>query len=218
MISETEWKVVRLLAKKASSPTEIARILGTSIQNANAVLRRLEQKGLVVKALKSGKTRPFMLYSLGKGFIYFVQAMPGKAEKKFLEIDSLLKVHLNIWSVPQKEFHYYLEDFYWGIKKYWAKIQCLMVFGSVARGEARKNSDIDVLILTRNPEPAMEKKLGAFLTGTKENNKIVTSQIFTQQEFWAKLQSGDKLVKEIVKEGIVIFDQENYFPIFKNES
>lgn len=218
MLSETEWKTVELLAKKDSSPTEVARILGTSIQNANFILKKLGQKKLVVKTLKSGKTRPFTQYSIGKGFIYFAQALPGKAEKKFVEIDDLLQVHLNIWSIPQKEFHYYLEDFWWGIKRYWNKIKCVVVFGSVARGEARKDSDIDIMILTQSKEKIMGKKLGAFMAGAKENNKIVTCQVFTLQEVQAKIQYGDKLIKEILREGIVIHDPQNYFSNLKNES
>ncbi|MEK6845323.1 MAG: nucleotidyltransferase domain-containing protein [Nanoarchaeota archaeon] len=216
MLSETEWVVIELLTKRASSPTEVAKALKTSIQNANTVLKKLEQKKLAVKALKSGKTRPFTQYSIGKGFIYFIQAVPGKAERKFVEVDDHVKVHLSIWSIPQKEFHYYIDDFWWGIKRYWSKIKCIVVFGSVARGDARKDSDIDVMILTHRKEKGMEKKLSAFLAGTKENNRIVTCQVFTMQDFETKLKYGDKLVREILTEGIAIYDPQNYFSTFKN--
>ncbi len=216
MLSETEWSVIGLLAKKASSPTEIAQALRTSIQNANIILKRLEQKKRVVKTLKSGKTRPFTQYSIGKGFIYFAQALPGRAERKFVEINDSLKLHLAIWSIPQNEFHYYIEDYWWEIKKYWDKIKCIVVFGSVARGEARKDSDIDIVILTQHKEKHMEKKLSAFMAGTKENNKIVTGQVFTIAEFESKLNYGDKLVREILKEGKVIYDPQDIFLTLKN--
>lgn len=217
MLSQTEWKVVKQLVKKEGSPTELAKKLNFSIQNVDSLLKKLEQKKLVIKKIKKGKTRPFTVYSLGKGFVYFIEAVPGKAERKFLEVDNNLKIHLNTWSIPQKEFHYYLEDFWWGIKKYWNKIESLVVFGSVAKGEAREGSDIDILILTKREEKGLEKKTKAFLAGTKEENKIVMAQVFTFEEFKKKLEEGSKFAKEILKDGLVIYDKENKFFNLRNE-
>lgn len=211
MLSETEWKVVELLAIGAFSPTEIARALKTSIQNANTILIKLEQKKLAARTLKSGKTRPFTQYSLGKGFVYFAQALPGRAERKFMEVDENIKIHLAIWSLPQHEFHYFLEDFWWGIKKHWSKIKCLVVFGSVARGDARRDSDIDILIIPNREEKVLEKRLRAYLAGSKENNKIITCQVFSLPEVKDKLSRGDKLIKEILKEGKAIYDPQDVF-------
>ncbi len=215
MLSETEWKIVELLTTRAFSPTEIAQALKTSIQNAGTILRKLEQKKLVIKTLKSGKTRPFTQYSIGKGFVYFAQALPGRAERKFLEVDENLKMHLAIWSLPQHEFHYFLEDFWWGIKKYWSKIKCLVVFGSVARGDARRDSDIDILIIPHHKEKALERRLQAYMAGSKESNKIITCQVFSLQEAKDKLSRGDKLIKEILKEGKIIYDPQDVFLTLK---
>jgi len=205
--SESRWRIVELLSKEEKTVTELAGALHTSISNITQQLSELESLKLVKKSgTERGRRRPFTKYSLDKGFILVVEALPKRTRKIFLEANEDVLVQLSIWSIPQKEFHYYVEKFWWDIQDYRDYIEAFAVFGSVARGDARSDSDIDVLILAKKNIKQLEKKFGAKIIGPKRRGKMVMAQVFTSEEFEGMIKSGSKFAKEILSNIISIYD------------
>lgn len=77
------------------------------------------------------------------------------------------------------------------------EILALKLFGSYARGEARKGSDIDVLIVLKTRTPAKEKTIFSLVASILlEYGVDLSVKVFSEQEF---------------KEGLDL-----YFPFFLN--
>lgn len=211
-----KWEVIKLLAKGNKTPTELAKLLKISMPSLHKHLIQLEQEKMIAKiGEKKGKTRPYAEYSLGQGFVYFIKALPGEAEQKFLTIDENLKLHLRIWSVPQRRYHYYIESFWWKLQDYLEDIEAVMVYGSVAQGTAKEDSDIDVLLLVKNDVKKYEKLFGAKVIGPKGRGEMVMAQVFETKDFENSLKKGSKFAKEALKNIKVIYDPNKLFEKWK---
>lgn len=206
LFSGTKWKIITLLASKNRTQTELAKALGISAPTLQTHLSHLREKGLIRKAgEKKGKTRPYIEYSIGDGFVFFVKAVPNEAEQKMMKVDDDLLLHLRIWSIPQREFQLPIEKFWWEIKEHVKDIGAIAVFGSVAEGTAKKGSDVDVLIIADKNTAELEKKFGAKMY----EGKMLMAQVFTKEDF---LNSG-MFFKQVEKNMKIIYNPEN---ILKN--
>lgn len=87
------------------------------------------------------------------------------------------------------------------------KVERITLFGSVARGEERQESDIDVLIVVKTDykKTAREKTLDAAneLTTALGGNTVIPV-IYSASEF--KRKKNSPLMKNVSKEGITIYE------------
>jgi len=198
-LSNTAWKIVQLLSKGDKTPSEIAKVLRISHPSVHAHLKNLEsQKMIVKKEAVKGKTRPFLVYSLGDGFVYFVKALSGSSEKRMLVVDDNLLLHLNIWSIPQQEYHEVIEAYWWAkLKPVIGRVEAVAIFGSVARGDAKVDSDIDVLVLSKG-------KLS--LSTSMVGKRIFVPQIFVFDDFKNSVEKKSKFASEVKKSMRIIYD------------
>jgi len=90
----------------------------------------------------------------------------------------------------------------------------LAVFGSVARGTATPESDIDILIISENLPNGRMKRVRQFLdmetkilTGLKDSSRILLSPIFkTPQE----ASKGSPLFWDMTEDLIILFDRKDF--------
>lgn len=205
LLSKTKWRIIEELSKGDKSPTDLARIMRVSIPSVYLQLVELERMELVKKiGGKSGKTRPYQQYSLGEGFLFFVKAMPNETVMRRIEMNDNIKLHFRIWSLPQQEFHEPVENFLWQLKPKLSNIDSIAVFGSVARGDAKEDSDVDVLILCKK-----DMKIDASMI----NRKMFVPQVFVTEDFENSIKRGSKFADEVLRNVIIIYDKED---ILKN--
>lgn len=215
-INKTKWKIIEELSKANKTPTELMKKLKITLPSIHAQLKALEQEKLIKKIGEiKGKTRPYAEYSIGDGFIYFIKALPGETDQRFLEIDENLKLHLRIWSIHQKEYHYYIERFWWQIQEHLENIDAIVVYGSVASGQAREGSDVDVLLLVKKDVKKYEEKFNAIMVGPKGKGKIIMAQVFRTDDFKNSLKKGSDFAAEVIKNNIVIYDPDKNFTKLK---
>jgi len=218
-LNPTKWKIIEELSKKNLTPTELSKKLGITLPSLHTQLKELEQKELIKKSGEiKGKTRPYAEYSLGEGFLYFIKVLPNEVEKKLIQIDNNVKLHLRIWSIPQKQYHYYIESIWWKLQDYIDEIDSIILYGSVASGQAKEGSDIDILLLVKKNPEKYEKLFGAKLIGKKEKRKMLMIQAFETKDFSEALKKSSDFAKEIIKNNIILYDKESKFTKIKNES
>lgn len=193
------------------SPTELSEEMGLTISSVSKHLNDLEDLGLVFKSGKrKGKTRSYWKYKL-EDFVYFIFSLDGQVERKELDLDENHKVHFRIWSVPQPEFHKSLDRFWCEIQDDLEKIEGVMVYGSIARGDAREDSDVDVLIISDHED--LDDKFGAKVYG----GKMFMATVFSEKDFEKSLEEDSSFALNVVREGIIIYDQSGFLKRMKNE-
>ena len=101
------------------------------------------------------------------------------------------------------------------VKEELPSAHAIVLFGSVAKGEAGKESDIDLLfILPEDKRLKEQSKLISDICSTKaiETGKTVNSLTMSIGEFERMLKGGGRnVVKEIIHGGLPISGAENYF-------
>ena len=88
------------------------------------------------------------------------------------------------------------------IEKY--KPDKVILFGSAARGEITKDSDVDFLIIKRET-PLYGADRIRELSRVIDRNIPVDFLIYRPEEFDKRLKMGDPFLKTIVKEGKVLY-------------
>jgi len=216
-LNKTKCRIIEELSKGNKTPTQLAKKLKITLPSIHAQLKALEQEKLVKKVGEiKGKTRPYAEYSIENGFIYFMKALPNETEQRFLQIDENLKLHLRIWSLPQKEYHYYIESFWWQIQDYLEDIDAIVIYGSVATGKAREGSDIDVLMLVKKDVKKYEEKFNAIMVGPKIRGKVIMAQVFKTDDFENSLKKGSKFAEEVIRNHRIIYDPNKRLERIKN--
>ena len=210
LLTDRKMEILKELEGEEKTPTELSNEMGLTISSITKHLKELEEMDLIVQSgRKEGKTRSYTKYKL-KDFIYFAASIDGKVQKKVVEPDQYSKVLFKILSIPQNRFHKPLEKFWQEVQDDLEKIDGLMVYGSVARGDARKDSDIDLLIISDSEK--LESEYGAKVIG----GKMFMAKVFSKEEFRQNLKKGSDFALSALKEGILLYDTERFLQGLKN--
>ena len=87
------------------------------------------------------------------------------------------------------------------MENYGVNIDKIILFGSVARGEADKKSDIDILVVWNGKEEdGWRKMTGLAFEILLETQEYISIKVVTPQD----LESQDPFINNVVKDGIEI--------------
>jgi len=93
------------------------------------------------------------------------------------------------------------------VKELGDRIESIVVYGSVARGEAREDSDIDVLIVGRDKEIRSRVSEIGYDVDYKNNfETFITLIYFTRKEFEHRVIVGSPYIYKVLKEGVALYD------------
>lgn len=187
--NEAKVKILRFLCKTEAewSGRQIAQEIKVSPAAAHKALRELNNE----KAL--------LLRSVGKSYLYCLN-------RENLIVSELLKpLFKRENKIPEEIYKVIVENIPSSVI---STIISIAVFGSVKKRKERPTSDIDLLVLVRNPED--KRKIEEDFA--KVNEKIigrfgntVSTYIQTVEEFKLKYQRGLTLVKNILRSHSLLF-------------
>jgi len=211
LLSDRKVEVLKEFSGKERTPTELSERLDLTVSSVNKHLEDLEELELVERCgKKKGKTRSYWKYRL-RDFVYFLSSLDGEVERKGVDLDEEMKVPIRALSLPQERFHRPLMKFWYEVQDYIERIDGIMVYGSVARGDAREESDIDVLLVS--DDESLEEELGAKVVG----KKMFMVKRFTEEEFSEMIEESSDFAGNVLEEGKVIYDPEDILFRWKNE-
>lgn len=111
-----------------------------------------------------------------------------------------------------------LEDFTKRVSDFAPEVQSVILFGSVARGQATPRSDIDILVIAPNSgEERFNElmnavdRLAAEVSG-RHPAKLVPIVMMTK-DFENSIKDKKRFAADILKDGIVLFGQERYYHV-----
>ncbi len=100
-----------------------------------------------------------------------------------------------------------LEDIIDKLKRKYRPIKVIL-FGSYAHGNPKDDSDIDLLILKKTDERSIERFIKVKKIIYNPERKIAISPlIYSPTELNKRLEIGDDFIKDILKEGIVLYEK-----------
>jgi len=185
--SQAKVKILRLLleTKIAYSMEDIRKMTGLSIGVIHKTLHSLAKENLVILKKGEGKKR-FYQANIDNKYATKLSAVfeDEKNERRGIPV--------HIWNR--------LEDVCSELVAKISGIKDIILFGSLARGELRINSDIDLLILTES-DFKDETKARAICKKKDLKNRI--TPIFVTEKEWTLHQSKkSEFYESILKEGI----------------
>ena len=214
-VSAAKEEILGKLTEQAWTPTELAEELDKSRNTVYNHLKDLQDKGILTKRKVEAKTRPKTEYSIDSGFIQYIAVLPGQYTERNLELTPERQAVLRIWGIPQREFQPYVEDYWWSIKNsidinYREDIKAVAVYGSVARGDADMDSDIDFLVITTDEsvEETVTKHLGSVRLEAGAGFKIGLAEAYSLNDYRNSLAHGSDFLENIRDELHIIYDPE----------
>lgn len=106
-------------------------------------------------------------------------------------------------------------------REYRAELIAVVLYGSVARGDARKDSDIDIIIVLENAPVEYYKRterVWKVLTNLEQTDEWIASnrrghQPYIKPIIFSKSEAEEPryLFLDIVEDGIILHDNEDYF-------
>ncbi len=181
---KSKIKILRYLVnyKKEMGVREIADAVNLVPANASVVLKDLEKENILMKN-KFGRS---LVFSLNKNnFLVYSLIIPlfekeRKIKKEFVEFIS-----------NRINFPY----------------ETIILFGSIAKGTERPDSDIDIAIIIKNKKKVQkieEEILNINAEISKNFGNSISPIIFVKKEFVEKMKNNNKLINNIVKNGEVV--------------
>ena len=212
-ISSAKKQVLQELTEQAWTPTDLADELGKSSNTIYNHLEDLYELGILRKERITAKTRPKTEYSIGDGFVQYVAILPGQYAERSLELTPEKQALIRVWNIPQPEFHPYVENYWWDIKHcadltYREDIEAIAVYGSVARGDADEESDIDFLVVTSDEISAetVVELFGSTRIDAAGGTKIGMSEVYSMNAYKESLARGSDFLEKIRDELHTIYD------------
>lgn len=214
MLDGTRRDIVEVLLNGDASPTEIADELDLSLQTIHRHLQSLREDGYVRESGKrKGKTRPYKLYSVEES-AYLMSVYDGKIVERSLSLSEPQKTVLSIFQVPQEEFHPVLLSYIFRLADDWEdrNVKSIAVYGSVARGDATSESDIDLLFITSDTtqeDMFADSVIVNHPIEEFENRTIVSNKVLTTAELREGIELGSQFLESALAEMIILYDPED---------
>ena len=94
------------------------------------------------------------------------------------------------------------------VEKYKDKIDEIILFGSVARGEAEEDSDIDILVVVkeRNIED-MKEIYGIAFEVSMEHSLGISPKVYGASEVLNRIEIGAPFITEVLKDGVPLYGE-----------
>jgi len=105
----------------------------------------------------------------------------------------------------QKKYRGAVEEFVRRVlERYRDKIDSIILFGSVARGEAKADSDIDILVVGDvNLEELVEVSFPILL----EYGELISAKNMKKDRFDFSAKEGYSFIRNVLREGVVLYER-----------
>ena len=203
IIFSTKTKqILNLLIKGDKSLTELANIISVSKPTILKYLDSLENTGMISSKI--------IITPVGREKRYFISAFsqvlnidPTKGLITFTTNESLNFDFPLIGQIPQQEFRNAVKITLERILGKFKQKVSLIVYGSVARGEATTKSDLDLMLLILNKwDNKSKNKIMDAIYESAVSAQLQIKPLFRNLDEFVK--SDDSITKQIKKEGIII--------------
>ena len=203
-LSKRTSEVIDFLARGERTLTQIQKELNVSKPMALKLMKDIMKKGMVTSKMRKTKTGREKVFSLAS-FSFLISYDPETRGLICFNSDQPFDIGLPLLNqVKQTMFIDPIKEYVLTIKKKFKKRDYAMIlFGSVARGDGTRKSDIDLLFLSDSWSKKEKDRVKDVLAGAV--HKAGTQAI---PHFWTIdeiSRKEDNLTRSVRNEGIILF-------------
>lgn len=205
LLNKHEKQIIEILIQKDKTLPEISAILGISKPATSKHLKKLEEVKIVKGTYELNSVGRTIKYSLQPFQIIFSIDPKNKSIIAFKADDSLDTDNIYLGHIKQKEFRVEVKKYLEGINNTDFENYMIILYGSVAQGNAHRKSDIDLLFLKESWSKKDKDKI-------LDKIAIVTNNCYHQAKPLFKsvkdYEDMDKTLKKQIKEkGIILYEK-----------
>ena len=205
LLKKHEKQIIEILIQKDKTLPEISAIIGISKPATSKHLKKLEEVKIVKGTYELNSVGRTIKYSLQPFQIIFSIDPKNKSIIAFKADDSLDTDNIYLGHIKQKEFRGEVKKYLEGINNTDFENYMIILYGSVAQGNAHRKSDIDLLFLKESWSKKDKDKI-------LDKIAIVTNNCYHQAKPLFKsvkdYEDMDKTLKKQIKEkGIVLYEK-----------
>lgn len=205
IFSNNKWFLLKEIAEKPLSPSELAEKTHTSLSNVVQQLKLLEAHGIIKKE-KAEPTnmngKPKMIYSLNKELAYVVFLAEGKAERNVFKLDRTTKGFFNILFQTSNEDVFFLTKFIFQNEDILKKCKAIALIKTT-------RDSIDLFLITESVDEIRAKFSNNFIQDLTGKTKKIINWTHTVHEVKDGLHRKDKYFIDMVKNSQILSDPEN---------
>lgn len=202
MLSNNKWQLIKEIAEKSQSPTELAERTETSISNVTQQLKLLEAYGIVRKEKSQEKNsigKPKAIYSLNHEFVYATLLAHGKAEKKYFKLEGFGKVIFNLLFLLNTDDVFYIIKFMIKNEELLKKCKAIGILRS-------SKESIELFLITDNMDEIRAKFSNMFIEDLNGHTKKIINWTHNEYEISEGLNKKDKYYLDMLRNSQVLYD------------
>lgn len=216
VLTGTKREVFESLLEREQTPTELSDRLDVSVQTASRTLKELAEEGYVEEVPRDSQStdeqRGYKPYRALE-FARLYASLDGTVLDRMLALDPDKRIILSIWQIPQPEFHPVMTSYLFSPEERFRQARAIGVYGSVARGEAKPDSDVDVLILCDDEvdtEAIHHPTVNwGFQIGPFRVDRVISEEWLTVTDFDEGLAAGSQFLENVLDEVICLYDPDD---------
>jgi predicted nucleotidyltransferase len=209
MADELTAKVIAILRRmhpnfqKWFYTRELASVAKVSTWVVSREFSKLAKSG-IIREKKEGKQRYYALNIGNPKTRALCQLFESERREAFYKSNRRLS-----WA---------LQDYTKSIFDFLPEIQSVILFGSAARGQLTKTSDVDLLVLVPNLQQEsfneLMKSVNRLAADTRGKYGFQLSAVtMTMKDFETASREKKRIAEDIAREGMVLFGEERYYAL-----
>ena len=167
---------------------ELSKLVKIDYKSVYLSVETLEKAGILEKRKAGNST----LCKLGKKFNHIIFKVEDYRKEQLLKNGNIRVLYNEIRKI---ESPFYI---------------CL-VFGSYAKGKAKKKSDVDIIIVS-DKKDELESEINSIIQTIPLSIHLL---IFTPKEFLNNFSQGNTVVNEAVEKNVILYGVETYYRLLK---
>lgn len=205
--SEIPEKILRELAEGERTLAELSDTAEISKQGVLKHLNSLEEEGMIKSRLEKGEQGRVRIFSL-KDFTELISIREEGFIVSFKSDSHLDPRYPLAAQIPQAELRKQVKKYLEAVGASSIRPLSVVVFGSVARGEATWKSDIDALFLTESWTEEKEEGILDALSDASVKEEEVERSLNPNFRDYSELDSGGSFMEEVLSNGMLVYTTE----------
>lgn len=215
LLNKHEKRIIELLIQDDKTLSDISAVIGISKPATSKYLKKLEEQKIIKGIYERNSIGRTIKYSLQEFQIVFSIDPTSKSIIAFKADEPLDANNIYLGYIKQKEFRKEFKTYFNEIKKIDLKDYMIILYGSVAQGDAHRKSDIDLLFLKKSWSKIEKGEILNLIASASNKCNHQAKPLFKTVEEFEEMDKS--LQKQIKENGIILYEKGKQWDKIKNQ-